>query len=141
MIDIDEKYEKDLKFLKDNFSKEMEYYNKNIGTKENFNRIIEEVKKIKRFKVVLDNFYTDENKILGLTHFYTDSAEIIFCFYNFYGPDARVNMRDYLKGINYNLDLWLTYDAIPFDELEAAYKDIKKIKNIIDKVIGVDKNE
>lgn len=47
MIDIDEKYKKDWKFLKDNFSKEMEYYNKNIGTKENFNRIIEEVKKIK----------------------------------------------------------------------------------------------
>ena len=141
MIDIDERYKKDWEFLKDNFSKEMEYYDKNIGTKENFNKIIEEVKKVKNFRVVLDNFYSDKDKILGLTHFVTDSAEISFCFYDFYGIDGRVNMSDYLKGINYNLDLWVTYDTIPFDELEAAYKDIKKIKKIIDKVIGVGKNE
>mgnify|MGYP007104439299 CR=1 FL=1 len=34
MIDIDERYKKDWEFLKDNFSKEMEYYDKNKDKQE-----------------------------------------------------------------------------------------------------------
>ena len=130
MIDIDK-----------NYKKEMQFYDKKIGTKENFNKVIEEIKKVGKFKVKLDDFYTDENKILGLTHFYSNSADITFCFHNFYGIDGKADISNYLKGINYTLDLWIAYDNISFEELEAAYKDIKIIKKIIDKIIGVDKND
>ena len=45
-------------------------------------------------------------------------------------------MKDYLKGRKYNLELWAGFDIVDFETLEAAYKDMKEIKEIIDEVIG-----
>ena len=80
MTDIDKQYQEDIEFLKNNYSKEMQEYEK-IGNKKNFNEIINRVKKLEKYKVELDSFYSEENKIFGLTHFSLDAGEIVFQFY------------------------------------------------------------
>lgn len=44
MTDIDKQYQEDIEFLKSNYSKEMQEYEK-IGNRDNFNKIIDRVKK------------------------------------------------------------------------------------------------
>jgi hypothetical protein len=119
----------------------MQEYEK-IGNKKNFNEIINRVKKLEKYKVELDSFYSEENKIFRLTHFSSDAGEITFQFHDFYGLDARVDMKHYLEGKRYNLDLWFEYDIVDFESLEAAYIGMKEIKKIIDDVIdGGNKDE
>lgn len=141
MTDIDKQYQEDIEFLKNNYSKEVQEYEK-IGNKKNFNEIINRVKKLEKYKVELDSFYSEENKIFGLTHFSSDAGEMTFQFHDFYGLDARVDMKHYLEGKRYNLDLWFEYDIVDFESLEAAYIGMKEIKKIIDDVIdGGNKDE
>ena len=141
MTDIDKQHQEDMEYLKENYSKEMQEYEK-IGTKKNFNEIINRVKKLEKYKVELDSFYSEENKIFGLTHFSSDAGEIVFQFYDFYGFDARVDMEHYLEGKKYSLDLWFEYDIVDFESLETAYIGMKEIKKIIDDVIdGGNKDE
>ncbi len=49
MTDIDKQYQEDIEFLKNNYSKEMQEYEK-IGNKKNFNEIINRVKKLEKYK-------------------------------------------------------------------------------------------
>ncbi len=141
MTDIDKQHQEDIEYLKENYSKEMQEYEK-IGNKKNFSEIINRVKKLEKYKVELDSFYSEENKIFGLTHFSSDAGEIVFQFYDFYGLDARVDMEHYLEGKKYSLDLWFEYDIVDFESLETAYIGMKEIKKIIDDVIdGGNKDE
>lgn len=141
MIDINKKYQEDIKYLKENYSKEIEEYEK-IGNKDNFNKIIGRVKKLNKYIVELDSFYSDEDKILGITNFNINEIRIYFNFHDFYGFDARADMDRYLEGKKYNLDMCFKCEFIDFEVLETAYKCMSEIKNIIDNVIsGGNKNE
>ena len=141
MTDIDKQYQEDIEFLKNNYSKEMQEYEK-IGNRGNFNKIIDRVRKLNKYEIELDSFYSDEDKILGLTHFSSDAGKITFQFHDFYSFDAKVDMEHYLEGKKYNLDLWFEYDIVDFETLEIAYKAMKEIKGIIDEVIdGGNKDE
>lgn len=141
MIDINKKYQEDMKYLKENHSKEIKEYEK-IGNRENFNKIIHRVKKLNKYLVELDSFYSDEDKILGITNFNTDELRIYFKFYDFYDFDARADIEKYLEGEKYSLDMCFKCDFIDFKILETAYKCMSEIKNIIDDVIsGGSKNE
>ena len=108
MTDIDKQYQEDIEYLEENHSKEMQEYKK-IGNRDNFNKIIEKLEKLSKYKVALDDFY---------------------------GLDAKAEMRDYLEGKKYTLEVWFEYDIVDFEMLEAAYKAMKEIKEIIDEVIG-----
>ena len=135
MTDIDKQYQEDIEFLKNNYSKEMQEYEK-IGNRDNFNKIIDGVRKLNKYEIELDSFYSDEDKILGITQFNIHGITIYFNFHDFYGLDAKAEMRDYLKDKKYNLELWLGYDIADFETLENTYKAMKEIKGIIDEVIG-----
>ena len=135
MTDIDKQYQEDIGYLEENHSKEMQEYEK-IGNRDNFNKFIEKLEKLSRYKVTLDDFYSDENKILGLTHISSYAGELVFKFHDFYGLDAKADMQDYLEGKKYTLEVWFEYDIVDFEMLEAAYKAMKEIKEIIDEVIG-----
>ena len=135
MTDIDKQYQEDIEFLKNNYSKEMQEYEK-IGNRDNFNKIIDGVRKLNKYEIELDSFYSDEDKILGITQFNIHGITIYFNFHDFDGFDAKEDMEDYLKGKKYNLELWLGYDIADFETLEIAYKAMKEVKKIIDDVIG-----
>lgn len=135
MTDIDKQYQEDIEYLEENHSKEMQEYEK-IGNRDNFNKIIEKLEKLSKYKVALDDFYSDENKILGLTHISSYAGELVFKFHDFYGLDAKADMQNYLEGKKYTLEVWFEYDIVDFETLEIAYKAMKEIKEIIDEVIG-----
>ena len=135
MTDIDKQYQEDIEYLKENHSKEIQEYEK-IGNRDNFNKIIDRVKKLNKYEVELDSFYSDKDKILGLTQFNIEGITIYFNFHDFYVLDARADMEDYLEGKKYNLELWAGFDIVDFETLEIAYKAMKEIKEIIDEVIG-----
>ena len=141
MTDIDKQYQEDIEFLKNNYSKEMQEYEK-IGNRDNFNKIIDVVRKLNKYEIELDSFYSDEDKILGITQFHIYDITMYFNFHDFCGFDAKADMEDYLKGKKYNLELWLGYDIADFETLENSYKAMKEVKKIIDDVIdGGNKDE
>ena len=51
MTDIDKQYQEDIEFLKNNYSKEMQEYEK-IGNRDNFNKIIDVVRKLNKYEIL-----------------------------------------------------------------------------------------
>lgn len=133
--EMQERWIRDLKYLEENHAKEIENYEKYFN-KEVFNKIIEKIKS-SDLKVTFDNFYDDDNKILGNTMIFDDKndGKIYFKLFDFNSFDGIDDMECYLKGELYYLEINLPYDILSYNELKESFEFINKVKNIIDSVL------
>lgn len=135
--DWKEEWAKDLKYVKKNYSKEVEDYKKYFN-KETFDKIIAKLEENKNYLIKFDDDYDDDNIFLGTTDIINKNnayLKVYFKLFDFGSPDCRVDMEEYLQGKLYSLDIALGYDILSYEEIEKNYEYISQIKKIIDGVI------
>ena len=126
----------DLKYLEENYQKEMEDYEKYFN-KEAFDKIVNKLKKNENYSIKFDDFYDENSKFLGTIDIInTDNdMKVYFKLLDFGSPDCKADMEEYLKGNLYNLDMKLSFDILPYTEIKASYEFIDEIKKQIDLVL------
>ena len=126
----------DLKYLEENYQKEMEDYEKYFN-KEAFDKIINKLKENKNYWIKFDDFYDENKKFLGTTDIINmdNDMKVYFKLLDFGSPDCKADMEEYLKGNLYNLDMKLSFDILPYTEIKASYEFIDEIKKQIDLVL------
>ena len=126
----------DLKYLEENYQKEMEDYEKYFN-KETFDKIINKLKENKNYWIKFDDFYDENKKFLGTTDIINmdNDMKVYFKLLDFGSPDCKADMEEYLKGNLYNLDMKLSFDILPYTEIKASYEFIDEIKKQIDLVL------
>ena len=126
----------DLKYLEENYQKEMEDYEKYFN-KETFDKIINKLKENKNYWIKFDDFYDENKKFLGTTDIInTDNdMKVYFKLLDFGSPDYKADMEEYLKGNLYNLDAKLSFDILTYNDIKASYEFINEVKKQIDLVL------
>ena len=138
--EMQERWIRDLKYLEENHAKEMENYEKYFN-KETFDKIVNKLKENKNYLIKFDDFYDEDKKFLGTIDIVNkdNDIKVYFKLFDFGSPDCRVDMEEYLKGNLYSLDIKLSFDILPYEEIKASYEFIKEVKKQIDEVLK--KNE
>ena len=126
----------DLKYLEENYQKEMEDYEKYFN-KETFDKIINKLKENKNYWIKFDDFYDENKKFLGTIDIInTDNdMKVYFKLLDFGSPDCKADMEEYLKGNLYNLDAKLSFDILTYNDIKASYEFINEVKKQIDLVL------
>lgn len=126
----------DLKYLEENYQKEMEDYEKYFN-KETFDKIINKLKENKNYLIKFDDFYDENKKFLGTTDIINidNDMKVYFKLLDFGSPDCKPDMEEYLKGNLYNLDIKLSFDILSYDDIKASYEFIDEVKKQIDLVL------
>lgn len=135
--DWKEEWAKDLKYVEKNYSKEIEEYEKYFN-KETFDKIINKLKENKNYLIKFDDFYDDDKIFLGTTDILNknnDNLKVCFKLFDFGSPDCLSDMKSYLKGELYSLDIALGFDILSYNEIKENYELINKVKETIDKVL------
>lgn len=134
--EMQERWIRDLKYLEENHAKEMENYEKYFN-KETFDKIINKLKENKNYLIKFDDFYDEDKKFLGTTDIINkdNDIKVYFKLFDFGSPDCRVDMEEYLKGNLYSLDIKLSFDILPYEEIKASYEFIEEVKKQIDKIL------
>lgn len=135
--EMQERWIRDLKYLEENHAKEIENYEKYFN-KETFDKIINKLKENKNYLIKFDDFYDDDKIFLGTTDILNknnDNLKVCFKLFDFGSPDCRVDMEEYLKGNLYSLDIKLSFDILPYEEIKASYEFIEEVKKQIDKIL------
>ena len=126
----------DKKHLEENHAKEIENYEKYFN-KETFDKIVNKLKENKNYLIKFDDFYDEDKKFLGTIDIINkdNDIKVYFKLFDFGSPDCRVDMEEYLKGNLYSLDIKLSFDILPYEEIKASYEFIKEVKKQIDLVL------
>ena len=134
--EMQERWIRDLKYLEENHAKEIENYEKYFN-KETFDKIVNKLKENKNYLIKFDDFYDENNKFLGTTDIINkdNDIKVYFKLFDFGSPDCRVDMEEYLKGNLYSLDIKLSFDILPYEEIKASYEFIEEVKKQIDKIL------
>lgn len=132
----EENWVKDLEYIERNYRKEIDEYNDKYFRKDVFDRIIKKLKD-NNFMIELDEFYEEDYKILGSAKIINEDYEtkIYFKLFDFGSPDCLSDMKSYLKGELYSLDIALGFDILSYNEIKENYELINKVKETIDKVL------
>ena len=130
------KWVNDLKILETKYQKEVDEYNDKYFKKDVFDKIIKELEDNK-FIVELDEFYEKDYKMLGSTKIINEDYEtkIYFKLFDFGDVDCLSDIKSYLKGNLYSLDIALGFDILSYEEIKENYELINKVKEAIDKVL------
>lgn len=117
----------------------IENYYKNIANQENFNKIIEEIVKLKKYKIKTE--IHKEHPFLNKANFFIfddEKEEINYIEFSFIvfpkNPDEN-SLIDYSKYGFYNLHISSYWDYSDLASLEEDYENMKEIKNIINSII------
>lgn len=131
----EENWVKDLEYIERNYPKEIEDYEKYFNL-ETFNKIINALKE-EKYDIKTDDFYDEKTKFLGTTNIIdkVNGLKVYFKLFDFGSPDCRVDMEEYLKGNLYSLDIKLSFDILPYEEIKASYEFIKEVKKQIDEIL------
>lgn len=134
--EMQERWIRDLKYLEENHAKEMGNYEKYFN-KETFDKIVNKLKENKNYLIKFDDFYDEDKKFLGTTDIIIkdNDIKVYFKLFDFGSPDCRVDMEEYLKGNLYSLDIKLSFDILPYEEIKASYEFIKEVKKQIDEIL------
>ena len=134
-MNLEKKSQDDINFLEKNYLKEIKEYEK-IFNKEVFYKIINKLKE--KYKVILDEFYDDNTKMLGNTKIISNNInkKLYFKLFDFYSTNGKYDMLEYLKGKKYNLDIEWFNELVNFSEFEKIHLVFVEVKKIIDEVIG-----
>ena len=126
----------DLKYLEENHQKEMEDYEKYFN-KETFDKIITKLNENKNYLIKFDDFYDEDKKFLGTIDIINkdNDIKVYFKLFDFGSPDCRGDMEEYLKGELYSLDIKLSFDILPYNEIKKSYEFIEEVKKQIDLVL------
>ena len=127
-------WKKEVEEITNKYSKEIKEYEK-IATNENFEKIIEKIKKIGKYEVEFDEHPSSEYRMYGINTIENEYIKIYFSFFDFYDFDSKANMEDYLKGQKCKLDCVFDEDFIEYETLKGGYESFCEIKKIIDEVI------
>ena len=132
----EQKWIEDLKYLKKNYQKEMDDYEKYFN-KETFDKIVNKLKKNENYSIKFDDFYDENSKFLGTIDIInTDNdMKVYFKLLDFGSPDCKADMEEYLKGNLYNLDAKLSFDILTYNDIKASYEFINEVKKQIDLVL------
>lgn len=105
--------------------------------KETFDKIVNKLKENKNYLIKFDDFYDEDKKFLGTIDIINKNNDIkvYFKLFDFGSPDCRVDMEEYLKGNLYSLDIKLSFDILPYEEIKASYEFIEEVKKQIDKIL------
>ena len=132
----EENWVKDLEYIERNYPKEIEDYEKYFN-KETFDKIVNKLKENKNYLIKFDDFYDEDKKFLGTIDIINkdNDIKVYFKLFDFGSPDCRVDMEEYLKSNLYSLDIKLSFDILPYEEIKASYEFIKEVKKQIDLVL------
>lgn len=132
----EQEWVEDLKYLEENYQKEIDDYEKYFN-KETFNKIINKLKENENYLIKFDDFYDENSKFLGTIDIINidNDMKVYFKLLDFGSPDCKADMEEYLKGNLYNLDMKLPFDILPYKEIKASYEFIEEIKKQIDLVL------
>lgn len=134
--DWKEEWAKDLKYIKKNYSKEVEDYKKYFN-KETFDKIIAKLEENKNYLIKFDDDYDDNNIFFGTTDIINknnDNIKVCFKLFDFGSDDCRRDMEEYLKGNLYSLKIELIWDILLYEEIKENYEFIEEVKKQIDEV-------
>lgn len=134
--EMQERWIRDLKYLEENHAKEMENYEKYFN-KETFDKIVNKLKENKNYLIKFDDFYDEDKKFLGTIDIINkdNDIKVYFKLFDFGSPDCLSDMKSYLKGELYSLDIALGFDILSYNEIKENYELINKVKETIDKVL------
>ena len=126
----------DLKYLEENYQKEIDEYEKYFN-KKTFDKIINKLKENENYLIKFDDFYDENSKFLGTIDIINvdNDMKVYFKLLDFGSPDCKADMEEYLKGNLYNLDAKLSFDILPYNEIKASYEFIDEVKKQIDLVL------
>lgn len=127
-------WKKEVEEITNKYSKEIKEYEK-IATNENFEKIIEKIKKLGKYEMEFDEHPFFEYRMYGINTIENEYVRIYFSFFDFYDFDSKTNMEDYLKGQKYKLDCVFDEDFIEYETLKGGHESFCEIKKIIDEVI------
>ena len=132
----EQEWVEDLKYLEENYQKEIDDYEKYFN-KETFNKIINKLKENENYLIKFDDFYDENSKFLGTIDIInTDNdMKVYFKLLDFGSPDCKADMEEYLKGNLYNLDAKLSFDILTYNDIKASYEFINEVKKQIDLVL------
>lgn len=132
----EENWVKDLEYIERNYPKEIEDYEKYFN-KETFDKIVNKLKENKNYLIKFDDFYDEDKKFLGTIDIINkdNDIKVYFKLFDFGSPDCRADMEEYLKGNLYSLDLKLSFDILPYEEIKASYEFIEEVKKQIDEIL------
>ena len=125
----EEEWIKDLEYIERNYPKEIEDYEKYFN-KETFDKIITKLEENKNYLIKFDDFYDEDKKFLGTIDIINkdNDIKVYFKLFDFGSPDCRGDMEEYLKGELYSLDIKLSFDISPYNEIKKSYEFIEEVK-------------
>lgn len=132
----EQEWVEDLKYLEENYQKEIDDYEKYFN-KETFDKIINKLKENENYLIKFDDFYDENSKFLGTIDIINvdNDMKVYFKLLDFGSPDCKADMEEYLKGNLYNLDIKLPFDILSYDDIKASYEFIDEVKKQIDLIL------
>ena len=132
----EQEWVEDLKYLEENYQKEIDEYEKYFN-KKTFDKIINKLKENENYLIKFDDFYDENSKFLGTIDIINvdNDMKVYFKLLDFGSPDCKADMEEYLKGNLYNLDAKLSFDLLTYNDIKASYEFINEVKKQIDLVL------
>ena len=131
---------KEAQEIKEKYPEIIEEYFEKIATNENFDKILKKFEELFGTEnITIDNVqpYRDCRKYQYIEVKFDKEYEISFAFLDLDGLDAKFDMECYNEGKRYTLSPYFKDTFQTEDEIVSAAENIIKMRNEINKILGL----